>query len=394
MKAQKNIKERTRENFQKATESTAVFQENAKLKQEISQLQAQLEQARNSSGEIREQSLEQIRSQLENQDGKLKININDIQPSDQCRKTILPIHIQQRSQTLLDNGQRKSLILIPLAEEGKYGLEDGELTWRAASSLVEQGYTDWQYLEAVITPVEEDLDEAHKRSLIHHLHAVHLNSLDKSEALFRELRKSVSLELSDKEIKAGNGSQDVAKNLKFKQIIGRIKNKLPKIPEFQEIYNSLKNKPSQERVSALAELNYLSEEERQVLEFFSSWQIENIASFYRKVMPTVFLSDKLKKAVREKGLGCSQAILLNKVIEQKKQTQLITQTLKNNWSESQLKAKINDLSESRNTDYKNYSSVIKVTAKITEETVKSYSPQQRQELINLLENKLNLLKTN
>ena len=394
MKAQKNIKERTRENFQKATESTAVFQENAKLKQEISQLQAQLEQARNSSGEIREQSLEQIRSQLENQDGKLKININDIQPSDQCRKTILPIHIQQRSQTLLDNGQRKSLILIPLAEEGKYGLEDGELTWRAASSLVEQGYTDWQYLEAVITPVEEDLDEAHKRSLIHHLHAVHLNSLDKSEALFRELRKSVSLELSDKEIKAGNGSQDVAKNLKFKQIIGRIKNKLPKIPEFQEIYNSLKNKASQERVSALAELNYLSEEERQVLEFFSSWQIENIASFYRKVMPTVFLSDKLKKAVREKGLGCSQAILLNKVIEQKKQTQLITQTLKNNWSESQLKAKINDLSESRNTDNKNYSSVIKVTAKITEETVKSYSPQQRQELINLLENKLNLLKTN
>ena len=394
MKAQKNIKERTRENFQKATESTAVFQENAKLKQEISQLQAQLEQARNSSGEIREQSLEQIRSQLENQDGKLKININDIQPSDQCRKTILPIHIQQRSQTLLDNGQRKSLILIPLAEEGKYGLEDGELTWRAASSLVEQGYTDWQYLEAVITPVEEDLDEAHKRSLIHHLHAVHLNSLDKSEALFRELRKSVALELSDKEIKAGNGSQDVAKNLKFKQIIGRIKNKLPKIPEFQEIYNSLKNKASQERVSALAELNYLSEEERQVLEFFSSWQIENIASFYRKVMPTVFLSDKLKKAVREKGLGCSQAILLNKVIEQKKQTQLITQTLKNNWSESQLKAKINDLSESRNTDNKNYSSVIKVTAKITEETVKSYSPQQRQELINLLENKLNLLKTN
>ena len=394
MKAQKNIKERTRENFQKATESTAVFQENAKLKQEISQLQAQLEQARNSSGEIREQSLEQIRSQLENQDGKLKININDIQPSDQCRKTILPIHIQQRSQTLLDNGQRKSLILIPLAEEGKYGLEDGELTWRAASSLVEQGYTDWQYLEAVITPVEEDLDEAHKRSLIHHLHAVHLNSLDKSEALFRELRKSVALELSDKEIKAGNGSQDVAKNLKFKQIIGRIKNKLPKIPEFQEIYNSLKNKASQERVSALAELNYLSEEERQVLEFFYSWQVENIASFYRKVMPTVFLSDKLKKAVREKGLGCSQAILLNKVIEQKKQTQLITQTLKNNWSESQLKAKINDLSESRNTDNKNYSSVIKVTAKITEETVKSYSPQQRQELINLLENKLNLLKTN
>ena len=394
MKAQKNIKERTRENFQKVTESTAVFQENAKLRREISQLQVQLEEARNSSGEVREQSLEQIRSQLENQDGKLKININDIQPSDQCRKTILPIHIQQRSQTLLDNGQRKSLILIPLSEQGKYKLEDGELTWRAASSLVEQGYTDWQHLEAVITPVEGDLDESHKRSLIHHLHAVHLNSLDKSEALFRELRKSVTLELSDKEIKAGNGSQDVAKNLKFKQIIGRIKNKLPKIPEFQEIYNSLKNKPAQERVSALAELDYLSEEEQEVLEFFYSWQIENIASFYRKVMPTVFLSDKLKKAIREKGLGCAQAILLNKVIDKKKQTQLINQTLKNNWSESQLKAKINDLSESRNTENKNYSSVIKVTAKITEETVKSYSPEQRQELISLLENKLDLLKTN
>ena len=163
MKAQKNIRERTKENFQKSTESTAVFQENVKLKQEISQLQAQLEQARNSSGEVREQSLEQIRSQLENQDGKLKININDISPSDQCRKTILPIHIEQRSQTLLDNGQRKSLILIPLTEGGKYEIEDGELTWRAASSLVEGGYTDWEFLEAVVTPREEDQDEAHKR---------------------------------------------------------------------------------------------------------------------------------------------------------------------------------------------------------------------------------------
>ena len=394
MKAQKNIRERTKENFQKSTESTAVFQENVKLKQEISQLQAQLEQARNSSGEVREQSLEQIRSQLENQDGKLKININDLSPSDQCRKTILPIHIEQRSQTLLDNGQRKSLILIPLAEPGKYGIEDGELTWRAASSLVEKGYADWAYLEAVITPMEKERDEAHKRSLIHHLHAVHLNSLDKAEALFRELRNSVHLELTEPEIKAADSSKDKAKNLKFKQIIGRIKNKLPKIPKFLEIYNSLKNQPAQERVSALAELNYLSEEERQVLEFFYSWQIENIASFYRKVMPTVFLSDKLKKAIREKGLGCSQAILLDKVTDQKTQTKLITQTLKNNWSESELKAKINDLSESRSPENRNYSSVIKATAKITEETIKSYSPEQRQELMRLLEEKLNLLKVN
>ncbi len=394
MKAQKNIRERTKENFQKSTESTAVFQENVKLKQEISQLQAQLEQARNSSGEVREQSLEQIRSQLENQDGKLKININDLSPSDQCRKTILPIHIEQRSQTLLDNGQRKSLILIPLAEPGKYGIEDGELTWRAASSLVEKGHADWAYLEAVITPMEKERDEAHKRSLIHHLHAVHLNSLDKAEALFRELRNSVHLELTELEIKAADSSKDQAKNLKFKQIIGRIKNKLPKIPKFLEVYNSLKNKPAQERVSALAELNYLSEEERQVLEFFYSWQIENIASFYRKVMPTVFLSDKLKKAIREKGLGCSQAILLDKVTEQKTQTKLITQTLKNNWSESELKAKINDLSESRSPENRNYSSVIKATAKITEETIKDYSPEQRQELMRLLEEKLNLLKVN
>ena len=394
MKAQKNIRERTQENFQKATESTVIFQENAKLKQEISQLQAQLEQARNSSGEVREQSLEKIRSELENKEGKLKIHINDMQPSDQCRKTILPIHIEQRSQTLLDNGQRKSLILIPLAKAGKYEIEDGELTWRSASLLVDRGHTDWEYLESVITPVKENLDEAHKRSLIHHLHAVHLNSLDKAEALFRELRKSVPLDLSDKEIKAGQGSQVRAQNLKFKQIIGKLKNKLPKIPGFQEIYNSLKNKPAQERLSALAKLNYLSDEERQVLEFFYSWQIENIASFYRKVMPTVFLSDKLKKAVREKGLGCPQAILLDKVIDRKTQSKLLAQTIKNSWSESELKTKINDLSESRSNENKSYSSVIKATAKITEETIKNYSPEQRQELIDLLEKKLDLLKLN
>ncbi len=394
MKAQKNIQERTRENFQKVTESTAVFQENAKLKQEVSQLQKQLEQARNSSGAVREQSLERVRFQLENQDGKLKISINDIRPSDQCRKTILPLHIEQRSQTLLDNGQRKSLILIPLTEPGKYEIEDGELTWRAASSLVEQGYTDWEYLEAVITPVEEEREEAHKRSLIHHLHAVHLNTLDKAEALFRELRKTVPLELSDKEIKAADGSQDIAKNFKFKQIIGRIKNKLQKISEFQEIYHSLKGKPVQKRVSVLAKLKYLSTEERQVLEFFCSWQIENIASFYRKVMPTVFLSDDLKKTIREKGLGCAQAILLNKVTDKKIQARLTTQAIENNWSEAQLRAKINDLSESRNTAHNNYSSVVKVTAKITEETVKSYSPEQRQELIKLLERKLDLLRLN
>ena len=78
----------------------------------------------------------------------------------------------------------------------------------------------------------------------------------------------------------------------------------------------------------------------------------------------------------------------------KTQTKLITQTLKNNWSESQLKAKINELSESRSPENRNYSSVIKATAKITEETIKDYSPEQRKELISLLEEKLNLLKVN
>ena len=364
-------------------QAEALAAQNLNLKSEIDKLEEKLAQANFND------STDSVGEGI----GAFQVNINDIQPSLQCRKTILPLHIEKRCQTLLENGQRKSVILIPLEETGKYVIEDGELTWRAAKSLVEKGHQEWQQLNAVAA-TRDSRDDANKRSLIHHRHAEHLNNLDYAEGILIELKKDVSIQLSDPEIKKTNGVQDLALNNRFKKIIGSLKNKLTRNQEFKKLYEELKSKPSLERRLILEKVSYLSKTEKEVLDFFYRWQEDNISTFYKSILPLAFISENLKKAVRNKGLSCTLALMLNKVKDKATASRLTNLAIKNNWSKSDLKAEIDKYQkpeEQPNSSRQSYSRCLKNIEEISVEVIETYSSEQKKELITVLENKLKLL---
>lgn len=396
MKAKTNIKERTKQSFQQADKSNVLTKQNIELKQKITELEAALLHSKNNSSIDREKILNELRVELEKEQGTFQVNVYNIRPSNQCRKTILPLHIEKRAQSLLEHGQMESLILIPLAEERQYEIEDGEITWHAARLLVERGNEKWQLLKAVATtrPIEDD---ANKRSLIHHRHAENLNNLDYAEAILKELKKDIPLLLSDQEIQKADGSQELAYNHRYKKIIGSIANKLLRIEEFRPLYEELKLKPQFDRLLAFREITYLDTTEKQVLEFFYRWQEDNINTFYRTVLPTVFISDYLKKAIRHKGLSCTLALILDKIQDSKQQQELTKNTIKYGWLKTTLKKEINRLKNPDNDGHDNsdsisYQDFFKQITNLNEEAVASYSTQQKQDLIKMLKEKLTLLQ--
>lgn len=384
MKPKRNVEKRIQQTLDVVGQTEALAAQNLNLKSEINKLEEKLAQAN------ADDSTESVVEER----GAFRVDIDNIQPSLQCRKTILPIHIEKRCQTLLENRQRKSLILIPLEETGKYEIEDGELTWRAAQSLVAKGHQEWQQLNAVAT-ARDSRDDANKRSLIHHRHAEHLNNLDYAEGILIELKKEVVIQLSDQEIKQTNGVQDLALNNRFKKIIGSLKNKLTRNQEFKKLYEELKSKPSLERKIILEKVSYLSKTEKEVLDFFCRWQEDNISTFYKSILPLAFVSDNLKKAVRNRGLSCTLALMLNKVKDKATALKLTNLAIKNHWSKSDLKAEIAKYQKPEdqpNSSRQSYSRCLKNIKEISTEVIETYSPKQKQELISLLEKKLELLK--
>lgn len=384
MKPKRNVEKRIQQTLDVVGQTEALAAQNLNLKSEINKLEEKLAQANsdNSTGSVIEER------------GAFRVDIDNIQPSLQCRKTILPIHIEKRCQTLLENRQRKSLILIPLEETGKYEIEDGELTWRAAQSLVEKGHQEWQQLNAVAT-TRDSRDDANKRSLIHHRHAEHLNNLDYAEGILIELKKEVVIQLSDQEINQTNGVQDLALNNRFKKIIGSLKNKLTRNQEFKKLYEELKSKPSLERKMILEKASYLSKTEKEVLDFFCRWQEDNISTFYKSILPLAFVSDNLKKAVRNRGLSCTLALMLNKVKDKATALKLTNLAIKNHWSKSDLKAEIEKYQKPEDptkSSRQSYFRCLKNIEEISTEVIETYSSEEKQELITLLENKLKLLK--
>ena len=82
--------------------------------------------------------------------GKFLVLIANIEPSKQCRQTFGENVIQKRMRSLRQEGQLDPLVLVPLTDsdhsdnkEKQYQIEDGEVTWRAAKKLVEEGESTW-----------------------------------------------------------------------------------------------------------------------------------------------------------------------------------------------------------------------------------------------------------
>ncbi len=273
------------------------------LKQQLDQTQKEVDK--------REELLIQLRSQLEQRNGKVLVPIENITPSDQCRKTFTEAVILKRVESLKREGQLDSLILIPLSDKANYyQLEDGEVTWRAAKYLVESGEEQWKNLEAVISPLVGNEREIHRRTLLHHLHSEGLNSLDRAESLIRELNWSVDLEIYEDEVKEGQSRSEVA-IAKLKKILRNLDYLFRKNETADRTLQLIEKATREEQQQALEKLE-LNSLQIEIILVLLDFQVE-LHSFVANDLAMISLTEDLKQAVRERNLPCHQAKALGKL---------------------------------------------------------------------------------
>ncbi|NJO97541.1 MAG: hypothetical protein HC764_17360 [Pleurocapsa sp. CRU_1_2] len=253
--------------------------------------------------------LENSSSVAETSTGKFLISLDRIEPSKQCRQTFTESVIQKRMQSLSREGQLDPLVLVPVSETealsdrkyqhtrgissgnpsiSAYQIEDGEVTFRAAKRLVEQGDTQWEYLEAVLSNIE-DLDTIHFRTLLHHLHSEGLNPLDRAESIFAEinLQLQIETEIAVKLLRniVYRSGQDIA----LAEAIANY--------HLDEKYQEyLRQQLETEQIKLITLLNRL--------------QVE-LGSFVKNDLAMLALTKNLKTAIRKRELPCHQAKIIN-----------------------------------------------------------------------------------
>ena len=269
------VKDKFRERFSStktAQQSTSKIQE---LKQKIKELEAS--------------------DSTKASTGKFLVLIDKIKPSKQCRQTFTESAIQKRMRSLSREGQLDPLVLVPLSElendaEKLYQIEDGEVTWRAAKRLVEQGDSSWKQLEAVLSSISER-DTIHFRTLLHHLHSEGLNSLDRAESIITEINLQLQIE-TEAAIK-------LLRNIVYRSSRDAM------IAEAIALY-------SQEKRSQKYLEQQLEPAQVKLISLLDRLQVE-IKSFVNNDLGMLALAETLKTAIREKDLPCHQAKLINKL---------------------------------------------------------------------------------
>jgi ParB family transcriptional regulator, chromosome partitioning protein len=245
--------------------------------------------------ELKEKIKELENSSLltETSTGKFLVALDKIEPSKQCRQTFTESVIQKRMQSLSREGQLDPLVLVLLSEteafsDRKYQIEDGEVTFRAAKRLIEQGDTQWEYLEAVLSNIE-DLDTIHFRTLLHHLHSEGLNPLDRAESIFAEINLQLQIETEEAVKLLRNIVYKASRDLVLSEAIANF--------HLEERY--------QEYLQQQLETDQIK-----LITLFNRLQVE-LGSFVKNDLAMLALTKNLKTAIRKRELPCHQAKIIN-----------------------------------------------------------------------------------
>lgn len=264
--------------FSKALQS----QQLSEAESEIQRLKAEIEELRQSGAKDLEAQLQQLRSQLQSQSGILSISLSQIKPNpEQPRQTFLPESIESMSRSLAVDGQLEPIILI---QRANLVIFDGERRWRSASAL------GWDTLQAVVIPEPVAL---HRKALLTSLHREDLNSLDKAEAIVRELCDHTELAAEDIPRILSTSVRRLNAQKRMKQV------------------TALVTADSTEAEQALACLG-LDDKELAVLQLLLDLQL-NPASIDANIFPMLSLAPDLKVAIRKSGLKGVHAMALQKL---------------------------------------------------------------------------------
>jgi ParB family transcriptional regulator, chromosome partitioning protein len=250
---------------------------------EIKQLRALPNGSPNSpKGQQLKSQMEELREHLKQNQSTVQFPLSKIIPNlDQPRKTFSE-EVEAMALSLQQEGQLDPIILF---EDGL--LFDGECRWRAAQHL------GWKMIDAVFTANLNDPKLIRRRAYLTSLHRRGLNALDKAETL-------VAIACDDF---PDLPPEEVPRILN--RVLTRLKRKKQSLGDRLHLQS-----PEQQQV-ALEHLE-LEPSETHVFATFLKLQ-EQPSSLARNIFPALNLSTDLKDAVREKALGCAQALILNRL---------------------------------------------------------------------------------
>lgn len=282
--------------FSEVDQNQEIYNLRERLKTLEDQLSQQVNHEQNliaEIGQLRAQSQSQDNSQLQSQIGELRehlkqnqgVNqypVGQVKPNpDQPRKTFTE-EVEAMALSLQQEGQLDPIILF---EDGM--LLDGECRWRAAKTL------GWETIEAVFTTKPDYPKALRRKAYLTNLHRRSLNALDKAEALVAIACDEIP-ELPPEEVP---------------RVINRVLTRLKR--KKQSLGERLHLQPYQQQQTALEQLE-VDPSEAKVFLIFLGLQ-EHPASLSRNIFPALNLTSDLKAAVRERSLGCAQALILNRL---------------------------------------------------------------------------------
>lgn len=253
------------------------------------QLISEIEQlrARNlDNGECQQlqSQIDALREHLKQNQGVIQYPVQKIyRNSDQPRQTFKD-EVAAMVLSLQEEGQLDPIIIF---DDGM--LFDGECRWRAAKIL------GWETIEAVLTARLQDKKTLRRKAYLTSLHRRSLNALDKAETLVAIAGDEIPSLLP----------QEVPR------IVNRVLTRLKR--KNQSLGERLHLQARSQQTKYLAKLE-LDSIEVQVFSLFLGLQ-EHLVSLNRNIFPALNLTADLKTAVREQGLGCPQALVLNRLTE-------------------------------------------------------------------------------
>ncbi|MEJ1935164.1 ParB N-terminal domain-containing protein, partial [Nostoc sp. NIES-2111] len=276
--------------FAGAANSQQIFE----LEDRIEELQAEItrlktEQTdRNFAEEERNhlnQTIEDLRERLK-LSGIFKIHHSQVKPNQkQARQTFTAESIRSMAVSIKEEGQQEPIILLP----GNL-IFDGERRWRAVTEYLQP---EIEMLDAVMLPKELSEAQLHAQTLLTSLHRENLNDLDLAEGLIQQAKLTFDFE-----------QEEVIKALR--RAIARLNTK-KLLPQLSEIV-SLDRDEQARRIQDFG----LDEIEHQIFLLLLRFQ-QNPASIDANIFPCLRLSEDLKTAIRQLGLGANHARALQKI---------------------------------------------------------------------------------
>jgi ParB family chromosome partitioning protein len=274
----------------------SVHQELDRANEQIETLTAEIERLKRSGNKAaEEEKVLELQNSLSTQ-GILKLPIESIEPNPaQPRKTFNEESIVLLARSLEQDGQQQPILVFEKSAK-QYFLFDGERRWRAAQKI------DWETIDAIVVPVRQtqslDNPESMRRqAMLANHHRENLNPLDLAEALIQEIALTYEIE-----------EDAIPKRLDA--AIARLTRR--KAIDRLSILTALAQKEQEAGLTRLIEEETIVEEERGVIEFLLSMQL-NPASVKANIFPALKLFDDLKDAIRSQGLGGHQAKILQQL---------------------------------------------------------------------------------